>query len=221
MSGHEHRLASYSYGKDDVRVLRVVRDNADPKSHRLVEYAVRCLLSGKQLETSYTQADNSLVVATDSIKNTINLLAKKTPGEQVLVPETFALVVMSHFLTTYDHVESVEVDIVMPKWSRIALAAPASSSGQTSSLAPESRSSQQQHPHSFVRDGNEKRIVRAKAVRDAQGKPVVELLEGGMTDLVVLKSSGSAFYGFWRDEYTTLPEVQDRLFSTSVECKCE
>jgi len=38
-----------------------------------------------------------------------------------------------------------------------------------------------------------------------------------MTDLLVLKSTGSAFSGFIRDEYTTLAEVDDRIFSTSID----
>lgn len=222
-SQHSHRLASYSYGKDDVRFLRVVRDESDPRHHRIVEYAVRCLLSGSQLETSYTQADNSKVVATDSIKNTINLLAKKTPGPQVLCPESFALVIMNHFLSTYSHIDHVDVDIEQSKWSRIVVGdVIATSSGRLAAApADEASSNGKQHPHSFVKDGNEKRTVKARGTRDGAGQATVALLEGGLEDLVVLKTSGSAFYGFWRDEYTTLPEVTDRCFSTSVNCKCE
>lgn len=37
----------------------------------------------------------------------------------------------------------------------------------------------------------------------------------------VLKSTGSAFAGFIRDEYTTLAEVNDRIFSTSVDASFE
>jgi urate oxidase len=33
----------------------------------------------------------------------------------------------------------------------------------------------------------------------------------------VLKSGGSAFYGYIQDEFTTLPEVDDRVLSTSVD----
>jgi len=58
-------LAEASYGKDKVRVFRVVREG---KVHHIVEYNVQVLLEG-ELDTSYTQADNSVVVATDSIKN--------------------------------------------------------------------------------------------------------------------------------------------------------
>jgi urate oxidase len=216
----QHTLSAYSYGKDDVRILRLVRDQNDSASHHLVEYKVQCLLSGSSLAPSYTHADNSTVVATDSIKNTLNLLAKRTPGNQILVPETFALVIAEHFLRTYKHIENVHIDIDLLKWTRITLNdgpnGRASSSGLTST-SPFDKS--KQHPHSFIRDGNEKRFVRAIGKRDANGQPSIDVLQSGLRDLVVLKSSGSAFYGFWRDEYTTLPEVHDRIFSTSVECQ--
>jgi len=39
----------------------------------------------------------------------------------------------------------------------------------------------------------------------------------GINDLLVLKSSGSSFENFIRDEFTTLVEVSDRIFSTSVD----
>jgi len=42
-------------------------------------------------------------------------------------------------------------------------------------------------------------------------------VSAGITDLLVLKSTGSAFEGFIRDEYTTLVEVSERILSTSVD----
>jgi urate oxidase len=42
------------------------------------------------------------------------------------------------------------------------------------------------------------------------------LVGGGIADLMILKSSGSAFSGFPRDEFTTLPETRDRLLATAV-----
>ena len=50
------------YGKDKVRIFRIVRDG---KIHHVVEYNVCTLLEG-DVDTSYTEADNSVVVATDS-----------------------------------------------------------------------------------------------------------------------------------------------------------
>ncbi|KDN37013.1 uricase [Tilletiaria anomala UBC 951] len=194
-----HLVAS-SYGKDLVRILRVVRSPEEPQHHNVVEYNVRCLLSGAAFAPSYIRADNSPVVATDSIKNTLNVIAKRLPGSDVLCPERYALHVAQHFLSTYKHVEGVELDIQMLKWSRIAL------DGKP-------------HGHSFVRDGDEKRLVRLLAERDPQdGKLRVKEFRSGLKDLLVFKSTGSAFHGFWRDEYTTLKEVHDRIFSTSIEC---
>ncbi|PWY97540.1 uricase [Testicularia cyperi] len=195
------RLASASYGKDLVRIFRIVRDAKDPSSHKVAEYTVRCLLHGASLTPSYTEADNSPVVATDTVKNTLNYLAKVLPAEDVLCPERYALHVINHFLTTYDHIEKTEVDLIQHKWTRIVL-------DQKDGGA---------HKHSFVRDGEEKRTVRALGER--AGKDIkVTTLEGGIKGLLVLKSSGSAFYGFHRDSFTTLKEVRDRIFSTEVEC---
>ena len=193
------RLAASSYGKDLVRVLRVVRNPSDRASQQVVEYTVRNLLLGAKFEESYTKADNTLVVATDSNKNTINWLAKTLPEDVVLCPEKFALAIAVHFLTKYDHVEGTETTIVQHKWSRIPI------DGQP-------------HKHSFVRDGTESRNVFSKVSKGPGGALNVERLEGGVKGLLVLKSSGSAFYGFWRDEFTTLPEVKDRIFSTEVDC---
>ncbi|KAN0066434.1 hypothetical protein ACQY0O_000528 [Thecaphora frezii] len=194
------RLAEASYGKDLVRILRIVRDAQDPSYHRIVEYTARCLLSGAALTPSYTEADNSPVVATDTVKNTLNCLAKSLPADDVLCPERYALQVTNHFLSTYSHIEGVEVDLIQHKWTRIVLD---DKDGGA-------------HKHSFIRDGDEKRTVRAIA-RRVGGEIRVTELKGGLKGLLVLKSSGSAFYGFHRDEYTTLKEVNDRIFSTEVE----
>jgi len=72
------------------------------------------------------------------------------------------------------------------------------------------------HPHSFFRDGEEKRVVEAVA-REGKGITV----RSGIDKLLVLKSTGSAFYGFHRDEYTQLPETWDRILSTEVQANWE
>lgn len=61
-------LSAACYGKDLVKVARVVRDG---EQHHIVEYTLRVLLEG-EIEASYTKADNSCVVATDTVKNTCN-----------------------------------------------------------------------------------------------------------------------------------------------------
>jgi urate oxidase len=68
------------------------------------------------------------------------------------------------------------------------------------------------HPHSFYRDGEELRVVES-VTREGKGVSIRSKLE----KLLVLKSTGSAFHGFHRDEYTKLPETWDRILSTDIE----
>ena len=68
------------------------------------------------------------------------------------------------------------------------------------------------HPHSFYRDGEETRVIEA-VTRENEGVSIRSKIE----KLLVLKSTGSAFHGFHRDEYTRLPETWDRILSTEIE----
>jgi urate oxidase len=65
-------------------------------------------------------------------------------------------------------------------------------------------------PHSFVRSGEGTRT--AAVTYDGQQAWVVS----GVKDLVLLNSTDSEFHGFIRDEYTTLPETEDRILATAV-----
>ena len=65
-------------------------------------------------------------------------------------------------------------------------------------------------PHSFARDGGETRT--AVMTYDGHNSWVV----GGVQDLVLLNSTDSEFRGYIKDDYTTLPEAQDRILATAV-----
>ncbi|KAF8300125.1 uricase [Clavulina sp. PMI_390] len=183
------KLANAIYGKDKVRVFRIVRNGP---VHDVAEYNVCALLQG-DVETSFTQADNSVVVPTDTV------IAKTSP--HVLDPVLFALHLGIHFVTTYPHIHKSKVTIESLKWSRIAL--PGKPEG---------------HNHSFVRDGEEKETVEVWVSESGSGKTNLgATIKAGLKDLLVLKSSGSAFENFHVDEYTTLKPVSDRIFSTAVD----
>ena len=182
------QVAAARYGKDNVRVYKVHRDPAT-KTQTVYEMTVCCLLEG-DIDTSYTKADNSVVVATDSIKNTIYITAKQSA---VHPPEIYASTLASHFIERYSHIHAAHVRVVTHRWTRMNI------DGKP-------------HPHSFLRDGEEKRIVEATSRR---GEGIY--LASGIQGLTVLKSTGSAFHGFLRDEYTTLPETWDRILSTDVD----
>jgi urate oxidase len=106
------KLIQHNYGKAKVRVLKVMRAG---KLHSLKELDVKVMLQGG-FTASYTKSDNRLVVATDSIKNTVNVFAKKELGVET---EAFGITLAEHFLKTYKHVSRVEVDLHEHCWDRI------------------------------------------------------------------------------------------------------
>ncbi|KAL4935841.1 uricase [Aspergillus oleicola] len=181
-------VAAARYGKDNVRVYKVHKDEKTGVQ-TVVEMTVCCLLEG-DIETSYTKADNSVIVATDSIKNTIFILAKQNP---VSPPELFGSIIGTHFINTYKHIHAAHTTIITHRWTRLNV------DGKP-------------HPHSFIRDSEETRNV---AVSVYEGKGID--IKSSINKLTVLKSTGSQFHSFVRDEYTTLPEVWDRILSTDVE----
>lgn len=182
-------VISARYGKDNVRVYKVERDEK-AGTQTVTEMTVCVLLEGA-IQTSYTKADNSVVVATDSMKNTVYIKAKENP---VTPPELFASILGTHFVEHYAHITTATIKVVTHRWTRMTI------DGKP-------------HPHSFYRDGNETRNVEA-VVRKGQGIDI----RSGIVGLLVLKSTNSQFHGFVRDEYTTLPEVWDRILSTDVDC---
>ena len=116
-------------------------------------------------------------------------LAKKNP---VSPPELFASIVAAHFPATYKHISGAYCTVMQHKWTRINVQG-----------TP--------HKHSFVRDGDDIRIAKCHYQR-YKGFTIIS----GIGNLLVLKSTGSAFYGHIKDKYTTLPDVYDRIFSTEV-----
>lgn len=100
--------------------------------------------------------------------------------------EDFGLLLARHFVESQRAVTHARVEIQEYGWSRIA------------------------GGHSFVRDGGEVRT--ALIHHDDQAETVVS----GLTDLVVLNSTGSEFHGFAQDEYTTLEPTDDRVLATAV-----
>jgi len=182
------QLSKARYGKDNIRLYKVKRNNDGTQD--VIEMTVCILLEG-DIETSYTEADNSVIVATDTQKQTCYILAKQNP---INPPELFASIIGDHFVQTYPHIHAAHVKIIQHRWTRMTI------DGKP-------------HPHSFFRDGEETREVEVVA-REGQGL----FVKSGINKLLVLKSTGSAFHGFHRDAYTQLPEVWDRILSTEVKC---
>jgi urate oxidase len=125
------------------------------------------------------------------MKNTVYIKAKEHP---VTPPELFASILGTHFVEAYPHITTAHIKVITHRWTRMTI------DGKP-------------HPHSFHRDGAETRNVEA-VVHKSKGIDI----RSGIVGLLVLKSTGSQFHSFIRDEYTTLPEVSDRILSTDVDC---
>lgn len=178
------KLIQHNYGKAKVRVMKVMRAG---KIHSIKELDAQVMLQG-DFGASFTKADNSLVVATDSIKNTVNVLAKQKLGTET---EAFGVALGEHFLKTYKHVSRVEITLTEHCWARVNV------NGKP-------------HAHSFSEKSAAKPF--AKIITTRNGTQV----ESGIEDLLILKSTGSAFENFWSDEFRTLPDTSDRVFATKL-----
>ena len=177
-------LAGSAYGKSDVRLVKVTRhgDRDD-----LIDLTVAVRFEG-DYEESYTNGDNSGVLPTDTMKNTVYALAASGPVDG---PEEFGIRLCRHFMDRNQRLSRVRVDLSEQTWGRIAVGA-------------------REHGQAFVRGGG---AIRTATVQQDRSRVRVG---AGVTDLVILKSAKSAFTGFIRDDFTTLPDSLDRLLATSL-----
>jgi urate oxidase len=183
-------LGSNRYGKSENRVVRILRDSA---RHEIVDLNVSTSLRG-DFAAAHVQGDQADVLPTDTQKNTAFAFAKR---HGVSSPEDYALALGRRLLTAADKATSAQVRVEQYGWDRIPVAG-----------APDG------HDHAFVRRGGATRttVVTVAGRGDAESAWVVS----GVSDLVVLKSTGSEFKGFLKDEYTTLQETDDRILATSL-----
>ena len=178
------RLLADRYGKSRVRLVKVSRQG---NRHELRELTVQVLCQG-DFDSSYNAGDNSKVLPTDTMKNTVYALAKL---EGLTSIEAFGRTLAEHFLANNRQIARVRIKIAEDLWSRIDV------DGQP-------------HGSAFQRAGAEKRTTRISATRDSQ------VIESGISGLTILKSSQSSFEGYPKDAFTTLKETSDRIFATSL-----
>ncbi len=179
------KLQENRYGKSGVRLVKVTRDG---QVHNLREWTVRVLLEGA-FETAHTVGDNTSILPTDTMKNTVYSRAKESGAECM---EDFAAELVDFLLGRNPQVSAAEVHIEQAMWKRLTIDGEA-------------------HPHSFMRGSDE--VQTATVKRSRQGSPA---LTCGFENMIVLKTTKSSFEGYIKDELTTLKEASDRLFGTSI-----
>jgi urate oxidase len=167
--------------------IRLVKVVRHEDRHEVRDLTVGIALEG-DFEAAHVEGDNANVVATDTMKNTVYAFAREHLTGAV---ERFGLVLAEHFLT-FGQVVRTTVSIDEHRWVRMP-----TEDGPAADA--------------FFRSGDFTRT----AVVSATGSGGATI-EAGIRDLTVMKTTKSAFAGFPRDEYTTLPEVDDRLMATMI-----
>src|SRR4051812_45051189 len=171
-------LSSDSYGKSAVRLTKVTRRG---NVHELAEMSVAIELRG-DFASCYTHGDNSMIIPTDTQKNTVYALAKKHDFASI---EQFATILGKHFVDDFEHVSSAAVTIEQTLWDRMV------HNGNA-------------HDHSFIGGRSETRTCVVET--SFEGTKIT----GGIDGMTVLKTTKSGFVNFIKDEYTTLKETTDR-----------
>jgi len=177
-------LIKNRYGKGRVRVMRIHRDG---ESHEVSQLNIKAMVEGDFTRT-YTHADNTNTVSTDTIKNVVNVVARENTG---LCAEDFCQVLARKYLDLYPQVISVAITAHETKWSRLSFGG-------------------KPHPHSFVLDSNGKPTVEVSATREGS------TLASGVDGFTFMKSTQSGWEDYLKDPYTTLKETDDRICATSM-----
>ena len=166
--------------------IRLVTVDRSMDRHEMRDLTVDVSLEG-DFTAAHVDGDNANIVATDTMKNTVYAFAR----EHLTGPaEVLGLALARHF-AAYPQVDKAVITLRQHGWSRI----PVASGGS---------------PDAFTRSGD---FTRVAIVAASVGGATVE---AGIEDLTVMKTTRSAFTGFERDAWTTLPEADDRIMSTKI-----
>jgi urate oxidase/2-oxo-4-hydroxy-4-carboxy-5-ureidoimidazoline decarboxylase len=167
------------YGKGDVIAYRLNRDGKTPAGKAPVFGAnVLLLLYGDAFWKTYTEGDNTGLVATDSMKNFIQRETLVFAGHDL---EEYCRFLGEKFLSRYPQVDGLQIS---------ASEIPYVAAGGDAAFAP---------------GGPDAATARLELTRSA----IVEAVSG-VRGFRLLRLGGSAFRGFVRDEYTTLPDLKNR-----------
>jgi urate oxidase len=178
-------LAENRYGKSRVRLMKITRS---PKGNEMREWTVQILLTG-DFDSAHYQGDNSNILPTDTMKNTVYSVARRSSSFSM---EDFAKELVEFLLDRNPQVSSVSVTIESAMWKRLTV------DGRP-------------HPTSFMRGSEEVQMTTVSS-----GRTGTLTIHSGFDNLVLMKTAGSGFEGYIKDELTTLKETADRLFCTAV-----
>jgi urate oxidase len=106
-------LVRHSYGKDGVRLVKVVRDG---DLHIVHDLTVRIWLEG-DFSAAFLHGDNSTSLPTDTMRSTAYVIAQDTSLDDI---ERYGVAVLSRILDVVPACSTANVSIVEHAWTRLA-----------------------------------------------------------------------------------------------------
>ena len=193
-----------SYGKLQVPVYRayarplesitpIPESGFTGRGNQVMGMEVDAEVFGDNFLPAYTAGDNSMVVATDSMKNIILRQALDYGGATL---EGYLDHLGRYFLATYPQMQALRLTARELPFD--ALPVPDDAGGFAPSAAL------------FGNTRGDVATAMLSFARDTSGAPLLTGHECGITGMRLLKVTGSAFTRFVRDANTTLPERGDR-----------
>jgi urate oxidase len=191
------------YGKSDVSTYRtyakpltgittIPESPFSGRSNTLLAASINVRVLGTAFASAYTEGDNRLVVATDTMKNFIHRESLAFDGATL---EEWLEFIGRRFLETYPHMERLRMSGTGIPFE------PA--------LAPDGSGGFSESQVLFAREHGDRSTAALELGRNGDSIEVTDL-SAGRTGLQLMKVTGSAFADFARDAYTTLPERNDR-----------
>ncbi len=180
-----------TYGTPLSSVQQIPESTVNGRENILFGLNCHVAIGGNQFLSSFTEGDNQLVVATDSMKNFIQRHLAKFKGSTI---DGFLYYVANQFLKTYPQMETVQ--ITADEIPFLPTNCIEKHTLQASSLV-------------FKKSRNEKSFATIEVAREDNGIKLIDH-RSGIKDLQLIKISGNSFVGFVQDQYTTLPEDSNR-----------
>lgn len=197
--------AEIYYGKADVATYRtyatpltgitpIPESSFDGRSNTLLAASIEVRVLGTAFMAAYTEGDNRLVVATDTMKNFIHRESLAFRGATL---EEWLEFVGRRFLETYPHMERLRVSGVEIPFEPAVVPAADGDGWDASDVL-------------FERQHGNRSTAALELDRTDAGEVGVTDLSAGRVGMQLMKVTGSSFADFARDAYTTLPERKDR-----------
>jgi len=198
-----------NYGKEKIRVYRtyatplegikpIPESSFDGRPNTLFGLEIRIQVEGDAFLSSFSDGDNSMLVATDSMKNFVHHHMGEYEGATL---EGFLEYVGTELLKTYDQMESVEVSADEIPFDERPVAV--EDGFEPSELVFGVSDGESAYGELYLDSGDD--------------GPVLEEQLSGVTDIELVKVKDNSFTGFVQDEYTTLPERENRTLYVAMD----